>query len=114
MNRPIFTLMIVFMLASITGCSSEFFNPYLAERNRRIDYINSHPEIGARVAGLIRNGRVAIGMTDEQILASWGRPNDINRTANFRGVYEQWVYGYDYESMRYLYLEHGVLTSWSE
>lgn len=55
---------------------------------------------------MIDEGKVAIGMTKDQVLASWGKPNDINRTVGKWGVNEQWVY-----SNAYLYFENGVLRA---
>lgn len=51
---------------------------------------------------------VVLGMTVMQALGSdWGAPMDVNRTRNFSGSREQWVYG----SRRYLYFENGILVS---
>jgi hypothetical protein len=47
------------------------------------------------------------GMTAEQLRASWGGPEDINRTVTSFGVSEQWVYGDSY-----VYLDEGVVTAW--
>lgn len=57
---------------------------------------------------LIREERVAIGMSSEAVLMSWGRPDHINKHVFQYGVKEQWVY-----SNSYLYFEDGVLTSFS-
>ena len=48
-----------------------------------------------------------VGMTPEQVKASVGRPDRINRTVFSTGTHEQWVY-----SDSYLYFENDVLTSW--
>lgn len=83
------------------------------------NYINEIPEdfhtnnVGAkwgkRVLTTIANGKVFIGMTKPQVIASWGQPSDINRTAGSWGVHEQWVYG-----SNYLYFENGILKSWQD
>ncbi len=49
---------------------------------------------------------VQIGFTEEQAVAAWGRPRDINRTTYSFGVHEQWVY-----DGGYLYFEDGVLRT---
>jgi len=50
---------------------------------------------------------VRIGMSKQDVLdSSWGRPRDINRTTNSRGIHEQWVY-----DGGYLYFDDGVLRS---
>ncbi len=55
---------------------------------------------------------VGLGMTTEQIRASWGSPEDINRTVGSWGVHEQWVYHSPYGP--YVYIEDGVVTSWQD
>ena len=58
-----------------------------------------------------RQRKVFIGMSAAGATASWGRPNDINRTTSQYGSREQWVYsGHNHES-NYLYFENGVLTT---
>lgn len=59
------------------------------------------------IATLIMNKQVRRGMTAEQCRASWGRPQDINRTTGSFGVHEQWVY----DGYNYLYFEDGILTT---
>ncbi len=55
---------------------------------------------------LIANHEVAFGMTTAQVLESWGRPLDINRTRTATYTHEQWVY-----PRANLYFDDGVLTS---
>lgn len=62
-----------------------------------------------KVLAAIEKQNISMGMTDKQVLASWGRPSDINRTVGPWGVHEQWVY-----SGSYLYFENGSLTSWQD
>lgn len=59
------------------------------------------------MANDILNHRVRIGMTKMQCRASWGAPEDINRTEASYGVHEQWCY----PNYRYLYFEDGRLTT---
>jgi hypothetical protein len=61
----------------------------------------------ARVWAYIKRGQVVVGMTKEQALASWGRPERVNRTLTRGGVSEQWVYGLS----TYLYFTNGRLTA---
>lgn len=51
--------------------------------------------------------KVLIGMTTEQVTASWGRPYSINETITARGKSEQWVYG----TGQYLYFDNGILKT---
>jgi len=64
----------------------------------------------ANIEKAVLDGKVQIGMTDEQVRMSLGKPVTVNRTVTANTVTEQWVYG----SSTYLYFRDGVLTSWQE
>jgi hypothetical protein len=53
--------------------------------------------------------KIVLGMTEEQVKLSWGKPERINRTVTRRGEREQWIYG-----DTYLYFENGVLDAWQD
>ena len=59
---------------------------------------------------------VKIGMTKEMVFASWGKPNDINRTVTMHGTRVQWVYGgyASHSKPKYLYFEKDKLTSFQD
>lgn len=67
----------------------------------------THPTWSKDDCEIIANGKVRIGMTQEQVVVAWGRPEDINKTVYSFGVHEQWVYGIG----SYLYFEDGILTT---
>lgn len=72
------------------------------QRAKRTDAVNS----------AIAQQRVAIGMTSEEVIQSWGRPSKVNRTITRGGSSEQWIYrrggtGRD----QYVYLENGVVRT---
>ena len=73
----------------------------------KIERIMEKYDCSENIATLISRGQVRIGMTAEQCRASWGRPNDINRSTGTWGVHEQWCY----DGYNYLYFEDGILTS---
>lgn len=52
--------------------------------------------------------KVFIGMTKQQLIASWGRPSSVNRTTTAWSNSEQWVYG---SFGPFVYLEDGVVTA---
>lgn len=91
----------------ICGCET-------MKNQRRQDYVTTHPELTQQTKQDILEGRIRIGMTREQVKATWGYPDDINRTVGSWGEHEQWIYGYDIRFRRYLYFENGKLTSWSD
>lgn len=65
----------------------------------------------------IINSDIAIGMTKEQVIYSWGHPIDINKSVGSWGVHEQWKYGEAFMPYRpkdtYLHFENGTLASYS-
>lgn len=64
---------------------------------------------GKAVLKSINEGKVSIGMTEDQALTSWGPPNRINQSGGKWGTHVQWVYR---DHGPYLYFENGKLTSW--
>ncbi len=81
----------------------------------RQELINRHPEWPEKIKEYIKAGVVLIGMTEEQLLAIRGNPNDINRIVGSWGVNEQWVYGPpENYSTTYFYLKNDKVTSWQD
>jgi len=70
-----------------------------ATENRRRKYVEEHPELSDFVKGVILKGSYAEGMTKEQIIASLGEPDSVNKG----DIYEQFIYGY-----QVIYFENGV------
>lgn len=55
-------------------------------------------------------GQVVLGMTGDDVRASWGSPKSINSSANG----QQWVYPIDEYRSRYLYIDnYGCFTYWN-
>ncbi len=65
-----------------------------------------------RIVKAIQAKQVVIGMTGEQLIASWGGPNQINSTEGKWGKSEQWVYGSNIGRQTYIYLENDHVTAW--
>lgn len=91
------------LVVSICGCSG------WVPKSQREDYVRQHPNLKPEIAATIIEGGWRRGMTREEVVASIGRPNDINTSVGSWGKHEQWVYG---KSSFYLYFENGILTSW--
>jgi hypothetical protein len=70
-----------------------------------VDPLSFHWSEG--VLSAIKERRIVIGMSAEQVLLSWGEPKKKNRTVTASGTSEQWVYPVG----QYAYLDNGVLTS---
>jgi hypothetical protein len=54
--------------------------------------------------------KIWIGMTEEMLLESLGRPNDINRTVTSNSVSKQYVY----PNYRYVYVVNGKVTAFQD
>lgn len=83
------------------------------KQKRREWYCSVHPELPAFTAECIRSNRFCVGMNQEQVHASIGRPADVNRTVTAYAVHEQWIYERA-EGRCYLYFDDGVMTSWQD
>lgn len=79
------------------------FEQYFLEEDPR--KIHNWPE---NVWKSIEEEKVFIGMTKEQAIFSWGKPQSVNNTIVPGGKSEQWVYG---DTGPFIYFENGKLTS---
>lgn len=70
--------------------------------------VERHASWANSVIAQVVCGAVSVGMTAEQVRASWGNPDDINRSTSSFGTHEQWVYD---RLDSYVYLEDGVVTA---
>ena len=48
-------------------------------KHRRIKYLDNHPQLSDDQKSLILQGRLWVGMTEEEVRASLGDPNSIDR-----------------------------------
>lgn len=97
------SLLVILFLQSCTGMMAS---------QRRERYVDEHPWINEETREAILAGEIMIGMLRSQVIASWGHPDDINRSIGSWGRHEQWVYGQT--TAVYLYFEDGILTSWQD
>ena len=65
------------------------------------------PKWDKATAEIIKQRKIKLGMSEQQLLLSWGKPERINKTVGSSGVHEQWVYGLG----QYVYMQNGKLTS---
>lgn len=89
--------------------SGAYANSKYSINELREEIFIRHPDWSQEIKNLILGSKIQLGMTTDQAFASWGYPEDINRTVGSWGTHEQWVY-----SSKYLYFENGVLTSWQD
>ena len=60
--------------------------------------------------------RIVMGMSSCELVASWGWPNEQNRSVGSWGNHTQWVYG-DFatsQKPRFVYTENDFVTSWQD
>lgn len=90
--------------------AKEESKPYLESLKKEIEnkkavFVKKYGPInGEKVA----KGLIWIGMTEQMLIDSWGRPDDINTTVTRYGTSKQFVYGLG----RYVYVENGKVDAW--
>lgn len=85
---------------------------YLAFDDRHYDrtFFNEDPidpTWDKTVVEIVKKRWLKAGMSVQQVLLAWGKPESINKTVGSYGVQEQWVYGHG----KYVYIENNKLTS---
>jgi hypothetical protein len=63
----------------------------------------------SRIGRLVNEGKIKIDMTQDQVMISWGKPDQIKSPEEDWGGYEEWVYG-----STHLYFERGILRDYEE
>lgn len=87
-------LIVVMLILTLTGCAS----------TRRQNYINNNAWLSAEDRQRILEGKIWVGMTKDQLFASWGGPISWGSSA-----YSKW---YKYSFGRYVYTQGGRVTNW--
>ncbi len=118
-------LLLILLLLTVIGCSAEDFNelflPYEETRAGK-EWLAGIERTEERKA-MLRDGRIHIGMTDNEFARLWERPWDgwIDRSISSGGVEEWWKFNYSCEPASprviptyYFCFENGILTYWSE
>ena len=59
---------------------------------RRHTYVDSHPDLPVQIRRTILNGQLALGMTREEVNASYGFPNSIDKGDYIVDADEQRIY----------------------
>lgn len=69
----------------------------------------TYPGWSSDIWNKISQQKISVGMNFDQVLLSWGSPNDINSYTSKNLKIEQWIYG-----DTYLHFYNGKLESWSK
>lgn len=95
--------------------SDEYYEQQRIERHnelvRRSNEARLERERQETYSQLIREKKVAIGMSPDQVKRSWGSPCRVNRTISAHGNTEQWVYCYDNNRSDYVHFRDGEVSS---
>jgi hypothetical protein len=78
-----------------------YFENYFTQDDPKKNYTGSE-----ETWDLITQGKIKIGMTDTELILSWGKPKKINETVFSGRASKQYVY-YD----QYVYVDNGLVTS---
>lgn len=83
-------------LVATTEAAAKDYLRALAKKNeakRRRDYVAQARELAPEHRKSVLEGRVALGMPADAVLASWGEPAERSRSVNTAGWHETWSYG---------------------
>lgn len=72
----------------VAGCSSVD----QAAQQRSL-YVDSHPELSELMAEAILNGQIMVGMSEEMVHASWGKPARTESVNDDPELTTHWIYG---------------------
>jgi hypothetical protein len=72
------TFLLVALLMSLHGCAAHRPSCRDDAEDRREAHIRSHPDLDPVLATNMRQGVVSIGMTEEQVIATWGKPESVS------------------------------------
>lgn len=77
-------------------------------RETREIYISEHPGLDSGIRNLIKNGIVGTGMSKEEVIASWGKPDRIEKTSKF-DTDEMWYYWDNSKFHPRIYFSKGIV-----
>ena len=125
-NKLIFSLILIFLYSCESG-NVRYTGFSVPERYGASEYSQLSDQAKRRylreyyfypdfVIDKIIKGEVFMGMTNEQALFSWGRPDQIDHRDGTWGSVEEWLYGVDSqgEPFKYLHFRDGRLDDWKE
>jgi hypothetical protein len=108
MKRKLLWLLVMVAMVLLVGCVTP---------EQHAQWVRSQ-NWDAETTVRVLNNKIAIGMTPEQVRASWGDgPWKINRTVVRGEVIEQWIWNIPNQwtaGKPYLYFENGRLAGWQD
>lgn len=81
-------------LVMLSACAGPITTDVQNARDRARSYVAANPSLDEKTKATILRNDIRVGMNKAQVLAAWGRPEQILK---FRqGRQEQWIFGCDY------------------
>lgn len=91
----------------------EKYKEYLQDYEEKKAQEQKERQFKRKINAAIYQKEVMIGMTAQEVKRSWGKPNKINTSSGSFGKHDQYVYYRANNVTQYVYLENGIVTSWS-
>lgn len=99
--------LLLFIIPLLTSCMTSYPAADMTVSELREKYPNAENVVLYK----IKNGNIAVGMTQWMVIDAWGKPNDINTTTTEYGSSEQWVYRTGSYDAKYVYFEDGKVET---
>lgn len=90
--KKLFSLFIILMMVIFVSCKEKTKETEKEMIRPQEKYINEHPDLKEEVKQNILAELVEIGMTEEQVRASWGNPDHIEIFNSDYNSYKRWIY----------------------
>ncbi len=85
------------------------------DAKRRYRILEQHPEWLRRTARAVREGRICLDMSEQQVIASWGEPSQKGNTFILgAGQQDIWYYAMPDRKVQCVFLVKGRVVGWSE
>ena len=103
----------ILLLLFLTGCGL-VYQKGIEEEGRK--FVEKYPGHIWAIERAIKDGRIVPGMTKDEVILSWGKPNRKEETQIGNYYYEKWVYERDRGGKAVgtdiLYFRKGILVFW--
>ncbi|MEE8423752.1 MAG: hypothetical protein V3S49_04365 [Thermodesulfobacteriota bacterium] len=117
--------LLIFLMLFIYSCTYGRTNPITGKRyfksgnkyfktqeQSQNQYFRDNPERPEKIKKAIRQKKVIVGMTAEEVLLVWPRMSPIvTRSVSLQSVYEQWVFAWPYSDDGYVYFKDGIVIA---
>ncbi len=78
------------------------------EKQRKKNYLETHTDLDPKIREAIKAGRVVVGMTQESVQASLGKPEEVKPAIGTFMNTERWYY---FTKRKVLFFKDGLLSS---